>query len=866
MESLRLDERFNAPSIFENVVVCEHVSPYDLHCVIHQTSENSYRKIQNLKKYYQQYKYQYCSVLNSFVSEWALKPHGFGRIYPKNYMSLSIFHRPTRHALSKKYVDFDMVNCNYSILLYLMKKFNFEHSSVEYYCKNRKEVLGEVMRVCKCSKDEAKQKFLKVSMGGNEMGFDLLLSIQAELDPLFREIRENNPHLPTGNKKNSYLSYYFTSIERHLQEECVKMIHEEYKVSLHDIIPCQDGFMILQEHYQPDMLPRMNNEFGVEWIVKPFDEAIDLVPTSIPYKPFNISKYRDVDYAKMMLELELPDIITTGQDKYLESYKFNGIYWKPISLSNSEFYGGYFENLYTFLDKKIRLFKKAIMTRNDYKSKEEMKKMKDDQKQRFAEFKKRQKNFEQEKKEFEKKQKELLKVYENKRKIATLAKIEFNEVFEPQTWTQTFDETFKANIYEEEHNFMDNMEILKELALNENHILVLNTNKSMENIIDVILKQSYQSSVEWNKHTYLYVFENCIWDIKLKKQVKPCKEQFMNMSCGYNYEKPLNCDEVNAFILSVLPDDELRTYYLKKQATMLTQEHPQYMFVQTGSGSNGKSVLSDLTKETLGKYGYKIGANILQSSQKVGACPELANLRNMRGVWFSEPKADVRLCSNTIKELTGDREIQARGLYKSDTVVKLDFTLSGDTNAFPLLDDIDGGIERRIVPIPFETKALTQEELDAEPDKSMKVLKQLKFSTPRWHEQNRLPMFHVLMDAFEFEFDFSKMPEKCRIRKANYLQSSSDIYAFIQETFTPCETKCIKLKEIYLAYKETSVFRALKKDAQRALNLSTFTEKLQSDTALRKHIVPRDKYFNGIHMKSDVLTGWTMDEKEPDEI
>jgi len=374
MDSLRLDDRFNAPSLFENVVVCEHVSPYDLHCVIHQSHEEAYRKIDNLKKYYQKYKYQYCSALNCFLSEWSLKPHGFGRIYPKNYMSLSIFHRPTRHALSKKYIDFDMVNCNYSILIYLMKKFNFEHSSVEYYCKNRKAVLADVMRICKCDKDEAKQKFLKVSMGGNEMGYDLLDSIQAELDPLFREIKSKNPHLPTGNKKNSYLSYYFTSIERYLQEQCVKMIHDEYKISLHDIIPCQDGFMILQENYQEDMLSRMNNnEYGIEWIVKPFDEACELLPTSIPYKPFDISKYRDVDYAKMMLELELPDIITTGQDKYLESYKFNGIYWKPISLSNAEFYSGYFESLYSFLDQKIRLFKKAITSRDDYESKDDQK-------------------------------------------------------------------------------------------------------------------------------------------------------------------------------------------------------------------------------------------------------------------------------------------------------------------------------------------------------------------------------------------------------------------------------------------------------------------------------------------------------------
>lgn len=850
MDSLTLDQRFTAPSIFNDVVVCEDICPYELHRVIQQTDEIEYRKIKNMKKYFQTYKYQYCAVLGNFLSEWKLKPHGYGRIHPVNYMSLSIFHRPIRHALSKKYVDFDIVNCNYSIILGLMKKNNLPHSHIEYYCQNRKAVLADVMRVFKCTKDEAKQKFITVSMGGREMDYDLLIGIQSELDPLFRKIKNENPNLPKGDKRYSDISYYFQTIERYLQEMCVKMIHDEYNIPLHTIIPCQDGFMILQDKYKEDMLSRLNNnEFGVEWIIKPFDEACELLPTPIPHQPFDIHKYRDVDYAKMMIELELPDIITTGQDKYLESYKYNGIYWKPIALSNAEFYQGYFEKLYSFLEQKIRLFKKAITSRDEYKNKDEKKTHVQAEKKRLADFKKRQK-------EFEKAEKDRLKVYENKKKVALKASIEFNEVFEPQFWTNTFDET------QEPENYAD---MFKILAYNELQILVLNTNKNIMSIIDVILKQSYQSNIEWNKNPYLFVFENCIWDIKLKQQVKPCKEQYMNMSCGYNYEET-NCDEVNAFINSVLPDDSLRSYYLKKQATMLTQEHPQYMFVQTGTGSNGKSVLSDLTAETLGKYGYKIDAIILQSSKKVGACPELANLRGKRGVWFSEPNAEVRLCSNTIKELTGDREIQARALYSGNTSVKLDFTFSGDTNAMPLLDSIDGGIERRIVPIPFETKAMTQEDLDKEEDKTMKVLKQLKYATPQWHEDNRLAMFNILMNAFEFEFDFSNMPEKCKAKKANYLQSSSDIFSFIQENFTEEKDKFIKLKDIYTAYKETSVFRAMKKDAQRGLNLSTFTEKLKADSALRKNIVERNKHFNGKQMTSDVLTGWTRDEKEPDDI
>jgi hypothetical protein len=104
------------------------------------------------------------------------------------------------------------------------------------------------------------------------------------------------------------------------------------------------------------------------------------------------------------------------------------------------------------------------------------------------------------------------------------------------------------------------------------------------------------------------------------------------------------------------------------------------------------------------------------------------------------------------------------------------------------------------------------------------------------------------------------------LSRENYLESSSDIFSLIQENFTEDKDKCIKLKDIYTSYKETSVFRAVKKDAQRGLNLSTFTDKLKADSALRKNIVERDKYFNGIKMNCAVLTGWTKDETEPIDI
>jgi len=639
LNSLRLDERFNAPSIFS--LVHEYVNPQHVHH-IKQSSNRTIALKNNYPSDYHfldAYTYQWCEGLKCFITEWKNKSHNWGRIYPCG-PSMSICHRPTRHTLCCDYVDFDMRNCQPEIVKNLMLQFGFKCESIVEYCHDPKQYQQYF----------SKQDFITVLNGGfNPHPF--LQSIQAEIEPFAKAVREENPHIQIHEKtKNSFFSYYLQSIERYLQETAVQEIVEKYHIPLHEIIPCQDGFMMRKQYYKDGMLPTNTNN----WVIKPMAEAYKWDYTSVPYLPFDFDIYGDAEFASLLMHVnQFDNILSTGNDKHLDAYQFN-VYWRKLPLNNAMFQQGCFEKLREWCIHKIFLFRKA--TQLQIQDCPEEKAVKD----RKREFEKRQSLLEKEynsrRKAFEKEQVLAYREFTKRKQAYEKSEKEtYSKTFERSEWTETFhrQEWMEKDVEEQLEQNSQYQKYVKALCTQEIKLIQLSMSRDRENITQILLKKVYVPQVHWNKNIYLFAFENCIFDIKTKQRVTPQKEQYINQSCGYEYDftYPVSrIEDLKVLIQSILPTESVRHFFLAKQSTMLTQDHPQYLFIQTGTGSNGKSILTDLTSTALGDYGYKLPSTFLQKSFKEGANPEVAKLRGKRGVWCSEPKADSRLCASTIKE------------------------------------------------------------------------------------------------------------------------------------------------------------------------------------------------------------------------
>jgi hypothetical protein len=121
-------------------------------------------------------------------------------------------------------------------------------------------------------------------------------------------------------------------------------------------------------------------------------------------------------------------------------------------------------------------------------------------------------------------------------------------------------------------------------------------------------------------------------------------------------------------IRNLFPDDEPDSFeffmcYVAKTLDGHIKESLLLMLV--GAGSNGKTFIMNLVKETLGMYGVKMPLSFLTSRSKdsESATPSLMSLRNARLAFYSETSRTEVLNLPKIKEITGQETLSGRMLY-----------------------------------------------------------------------------------------------------------------------------------------------------------------------------------------------------------
>lgn len=808
---------FGSSSIFENVYVYEYIDPQDLYNVIHTAKLIEFdgtRHEGGIGKFYKTekefltaYQYLWNQPLGCFVSQWYIKKYGWGRAYPVDNMSISIFHRPTRHTLCNKYlVDLDIMNCHYEIILSFMKQLNLSCEEIEKYCENPKAIRELVSIHYNTSLDKAKSLFITLIYGGglwkwrkdnniddSVKDFPMLLTIKNELESFQKVVIEGNQHILTdilahdpryfdgaydGKRERTLVSFWCQSIERYIQESCIMMLVKKHGLMLNNIVPCQDGFMIRRSDFQDEFIGEINEFIRDELKLvskmkrKPFDEKykIENPPVNKVFMEFNLLNMGDAQYANYLIEMgtEYRDMVVTGKDKLMISFVYNGVYWEEGSLHLAEFHKGRMDWLQVWLANKFQKVMMAI--RNDprftgYVDNKEKKKI-DKARQE------RQKQIKEAKKERQKQIKErniqIRNLTKNNIKLASLRK---NEDIESNTETiRRLEEEIKNievdNVEidndddEIENNFADPVFQDQMIVLLQSYTIACNSLKRLSNnvsrkaIAEVFMGILHIPEIKWDRDPNLFAFKNCIMDLRTGEMVKPCKEQFIRTTCNWEWNFNYDMTKVNdiqKLIESILPVKVVREYYLLFNATALTGHKVQRVPINTGSGGNGKSLCRELMSGVVGGYGMKIPTDLLTKAMNSSSPnPFIANMDMKRSLHFAEPDDGQQINSSTLKDLSGERTITGRGLYSSNTLVNLIASLAGDCNTIPGLTNITHenamALIRRLVIIYFPTTAVTQEVYDLLEDKTNYNVKKNYAEDKFWLDDNRQAMFLLLLE------------------------------------------------------------------------------------------------------------------------
>lgn len=331
-------------------------------------------------------------------------------------------------------------------------------------------------------------------------------------------------------------------------------------------------------------------------------------------------------------------------------------------------------------------------------------------------------------------------------------------------------------------------------------------NNIMREAAEIFYDKDFVRNMDTNK--YLLCFNNGVIDFEKKIFRDGYPQDYITKSTNIPYipyDETRNSEEmkdINQFMDQLFPLKSLNKYMWNHLASVLIGENMNQTFnIYRGSGSNGKSMLTDLMKHTLGEYAGTVPISLVTKDRNAigGTSSEVAQLKGIRYAVMQEPtKATARINDGVMKELTGGDPIQARALYcESETFIP-QFTLVVCTNILFDVESNDDGVWRRIRLCDFMSK-FVDPGTPEDPDNPYQFPKDkyLKDKLPKM-----ISVFASMLVKIAFETNGNV--EDCDIVLAasnKYRQGQDHISAFVQEMVRKKDGKKIQKSELYEQFK-----------------------------------------------------------------
>lgn len=799
----------------------------------------------------------------------------YGRSNPDKALGLYSIRREIRHTLAKKrFTDIDIDNAHpnflYQILKankeYIDKEHGISFKMLEDYVLNRQKYLDLIMNTYGCNRDTAKNLFLILLFGGGfnawidkntnpdkktgDINLDIkkvkskyvkdgkiqpmteITQFKEEFDMITSLIAYHNPDLSgkvkeikkeQGKKEGEY-NFYGSVCSFFLQEveiRCLEIMFKhcvENKYIKNDIaVLCADGLMIETKYFDIKIL----KEFK---IIVEEQTGLNL---NFSTKEMNQDYFNILD-KNLCFDLYTPQF-TTGliadyfkviySNKFVNVdgilYSFNGIVWKEEDKKQSTLHNFVDKVFYNHLDKYISDLKMPLSI--------ELSNVKSAMAILISEGKST--------KELEDKIKEL----EEKEKIY--------------------------------NNFFGNLSKLRNIKYRKDFVS------------DIVNK--LQADIKFDENPYLLAFNNKVYDLKTNDFIKNVEyDLYIKSTTGYdwieNYQKE-KIKKLDELLNTIFPNKDTKKYYLTVLSTGLYGEQLENLFVATGKGGNGKSLINSLMLKAVGNYGYKLPSSVLLSEIKEGGNPQVAGLDKKRFVLCQEPDKNRRINTSTLKEITGDKTLNTRLLHSNNCMIKLLLTLIMECNELPKLDEVNDAIQRRIRGVPFVSKFVSKDIYDDLEDKTNIFIGDVYYKSDEFQEDYRQALIMILLDYWKQYINnnmkLPTQPEECKKITNDYLATSDDIFGWFKNSYEKNnevndknEAKnFIKLKDLYEHFTSSTYFANMSKKDKREFTESKFRDNIQKNLFLKQYYKDRNEYkIDSKKITSPIIIFWKEKKDEDD--
>ena len=310
----------------------------------------------------------------------------------------------------------------------------------------------------------------------------------------------------------------------------------------------------------------------------------------------------------------------------------------------------------------------------------------------------------------------------------------------------------------------------------------------MREAMELFYDKEFIKSMDTNKH--LLCFNNGVIDFNTKEFRDGYPQDYITKTTRINYVPfdtinnetyPDTVNQIHDFMNKLFPIQELNKYMWNHLASCLIGTNKNQTFnVYHGSGSNGKSMLTDLMTHALGDYKGTVPITLVTEKRNAigGTSSEIIQLKGIRYAVMQEPTKGVKLNEGIMKELTGGDPIQGRALYSESETFEPQFNLVVCTNNLFDIESNDDGTWRRIRKCDFVSKFMSEDE--AHTDETPYIFekdKDLKHKLPIF-----APIFASMLVNIAFETD-GNVPDCQYVLNASnkYRIGQDHIAAFVME-------------------------------------------------------------------------------------
>jgi P4 family phage/plasmid primase-like protien len=333
-------------------------------------------------------------------------------------------------------------------------------------------------------------------------------------------------------------------------------------------------------------------------------------------------------------------------------------------------------------------------------------------------------------------------------------------------------------------------------------------NNIMREAMEIFFDKDFSKNMDSN--AYLMCFTNGVFDFKSKEFRDGYPQDYITKTTGIPYiafnpndeNTQLIANEIMTFMEQLFPQPELCRYMWDHLASVLIGIKKEHAFnIYRGSGSNGKSILTDLMTQCLGDYKGTVPITLVTDKRSSigGATPEVMQLKGVRYAVMQEPSKDAIINEGIMKELTGGDPLLGRALYCDSEIFIPQFSLVVCTNALFEIKSNDDGTWRRMKLVDFLAKFISEGETHTDDTKYVFPKdKSLKEKLPKW-----APVFISMLIKRACETDGEVKDCSEVVAASNkYRQSQDAISGFITD-------KIIKVENPY-GVNQTSLNNAFK--------------------------------------------------------